>query len=346
MSTLGWLRKRLFGISPKEATSARRGFRPASPAVQLRFDKVGQTFLDGYGFALETSVPDELALQLNRIEPQWRGFAFEGSAMALGLFDFMTPWRRDRFSDFLREVGDPHTYMLHVGLGWAAARVPWVRANVETYLQGLDPLLRWLVLDGYGFHQGYFHWPEYVRQQRTVPQLSLYARRAFDQGLGRSLWFVESANVSQVKATIADFEDTRQPDLWSGIGLACTYAGGAASEDVETLRDAAPRCLPQIAQGAAFAAKVRQRAGNPAEHTELACRILCGLPAEEAAAVTDRCLQGLADGAGDSAGIVTDGTDNDVPAYEQWRRRVQEQLVANDPLALTPAAARKVVHHD
>ena len=323
MTTIGWLCKRCFDISPREATTARRGFRPASPSVQHRLEKVGQTFLDGYRAALETSEPNALGQRLNRIDSEWRGFAFEGSAMALALFDFITPWRRDRLDVFLRGLGDPHAYMVHVGLGWAAARLPWVRRNVESHLQRLDPLLRWLVLDGYGFHQGYFYWPQYVRQQKIIARLSPYARRAFDQGLGRSLWFIEGADVSQILATISAFDNERHADLWSGVGLACTYAGGAERADIEAVRQAANHYLPQLAQGAAFAAKARQRAGNAADHTETACQVLCGMSAAAAAEVTDRCLGDLPAG-------------SELPAYELWRQRVQEQVVADGEFAAAP----------
>ena len=267
MSTLGWLRKRCFDISSREATTDRRGFRKPSPAVQARLEKVGQTFLAGYSAALEADSLNALTSRLNQFDSQWRGFAFEGAAMALGLFDLTTPWRRDRLKTFLQGAGDDHAYMLHVGLGWAVARIPWARANIDKHLSRLDPLLRWLVLDGYGFHQGYFHWRDFVRRQKTITRLSPYARRAFDQGLGRSLWFVEGADIPQITATIAAFDDERQCDLWSGIGLACAYAGGANNEDIGALREAAGGFLPQVAQGAAFAAQARRRAGNPADHT-------------------------------------------------------------------------------
>lgn len=329
MSTLGWLRKRCFDISPLEATTDRRGFRKASPAVERRLEKVGQTFLEGYGAALEADSLEALTLRLNQVDGQWRGFAFEGAAMALALFDLITPRRRDRLKSFLQGAADPHAYMVHVGLGWAVARIPWARANIDKHLKQLDPLLCWLVLDGYGFHQGYFHWRDYVRRQKTITRLSPYARRAFDQGLGRSLWFVEGADVPQITATIANFDDNRQPDLWSGIGLACAYAGGATSEQIATLRDAAGRFLPQVAQGVAFAAKARQRAGNPADHTNLACHVLCDLPADAAAAITDQCLEGLAD-----------GETGDQPAYELWRCRVQEQL-ATTRVVLDPQRPHK-----
>ena len=52
-----------------------------------------------------------------------------------------------------RRPGDEHVYMAYVGVGWAMARLPRV---LWSRLYAPDPLLRWLVLDGYGFHQAYF----------------------------------------------------------------------------------------------------------------------------------------------------------------------------------------------
>ena len=42
----------------------------------------------------------------------------------------------------------------------------------------------------------------------------------FDQGLGRSFWFVNGGNPELIAQTIHSFPDSRQADFWSGIGLA------------------------------------------------------------------------------------------------------------------------------
>lgn len=70
---------------------------------------------------------DDLAVRLSSIEPEVRGFAFEGAAMGLALLDHLTPWRRDRFERFLSGPGDRHAYMVHVGAGWVFARLPWLQ---------------------------------------------------------------------------------------------------------------------------------------------------------------------------------------------------------------------------
>lgn len=297
----------ILGIPVKETTFARRGFRAGNPRVQQRLEKIGRTFVHGYNSALHTDDTVELAERLAGTEVEFRGFAFEGAAMALTLLDHITFWRRDRLQTFLSGIGKDHSYMAHVGAGWALARLG---RRVEPFLSQLDPLLGWLAIDGYGFHEGYFHWRRYFESQAIPRKLSGYALQVFDQGLGRSLWFVSCADVVRIPAIISAFEKSRRADLWSGIGLACAYAGGAEQAAIEALKQRADTYIPQLAQGAAFAAKARQRAANPATHTNTACEVLCGLSAVEAATITDFALEGLSNNSAS-------------PLYEIWRQRIQ-----------------------
>lgn len=288
----------------------RRGFRCRDPRAVERLERIGTEFLAGYHAALEEASADALATRLTSIvEADYRGFAFEGAAMALTLLDRLH-LARHRFDEFLHGPGEAHVYMLHVGAGWALARLPWLRRDPLSATRRSDPLLRWLALDGYGFHEGYFHWP------RISPRLTGYAQRAFDQGLGRSLWFVESMDPAHIAATIDSFPPARRPDLWAGVGLACAYAGGASFESACRLRDAAAGEWTHLAQGAAFAAEARRRAGNPTEEGDTACRGLCGMPAAKAAAIARE----------EMAGLPGDGK---TPAYEIWRGRIRDRMTTS-----------------
>ncbi len=306
--SLSRIRRFFLGISTDEASFARRGFRASDANARLQLERVGRNFLDGYHAALEEDDLNNLTCRLQDVEAESRGFAFEGAAMGLALLDHLTPWRRDRLRIFLDGPGAPHIYMGYVGAGWALAHLG---SNVQRALAHFDPLLGWLAVDGYGFHHGYFHPCRSVDEQRTPRNLSGYSLRVFDQGLGRSLWFVEGADVARIVMTIRGFPAARRQDLWSGIGLACAYAGGVDREAIETLTISAGAYLRELAQGAAFAAKSRARAGIPSTHTDLACRILCGVSAEEAAHVTDVALVDLP-------------ADKVPPAYEVWRQRIQD----------------------
>ena len=193
-------------------------------------------------------------------------------------------------------------------------------------LEGFDPILRWLVLDGYGFHQGFFADQQFALGQPPPPALHGYAARAFDQGLGRSLWFSRCAGAVQIAESIQRFPSVRQADLWSGIGLAAAYAGGVDAQELQKLRDMAGNYATNLAQGCSFAAKARLRAGNVVEHTQLACNILTGQSAEAVAALSDAALATVLAG---SARLKTPELDNPLdrtPAFELWRQQVQKQL--------------------
>jgi enediyne biosynthesis protein E3 len=302
-------RRSLLGLSPEAVKFDRRGFRGATTQMRERIENIGTAFLGGYHFALESASCGELENKLPGVELELRGFAFEGAAMSLALMDFLTPWRRDRVATFLQGAGSAHAYMVHVGIGWVWARLPF---GFRRRQRKLDPLLGWLAFDGWGFHEGFFNFCKYRSGQRSK-KLRGYELRAFDQGFGRSLWFVNGGNADLISKTISGFSAARQADLWSGIGLAATCAGMVNETELCQLRDAAGDCLPQVAQGSAFAAKARQRAGNLNNYTDRATKILCGLSANEAALITDDSLENIR-------------SDTKQPAYEIWRRRIQNHF--------------------
>jgi hypothetical protein len=105
--------------------------------------------------------------------------------MASALLDHLTPWRRDRCAQLLRDRPE-HVYMIHVGAGWATARL---KLSLERAIRHRDPLLGWLVTNGWGFHQTYFHPAQWATGSKRFPAGPgpVYLTRAVDQGIGRAL---------------------------------------------------------------------------------------------------------------------------------------------------------------
>ncbi len=308
MTALGTVRRKLFGIPSEQSVFRRPGF--AQEAWE-RFQPVAHSLVEGYHATLEDSRFDVLVPRLEAVEPQLRGFAYEGAGMGIAALDCIAPWK-NRLQMFVEGPGAPHIYPIYVGVGLALARL---RRSPERFFSRLDPLLRWVVVDGYGFHEGFFSWRRFVRERAVPAHLSSYARRLFDQGLGRSIWFSSGALAARIIATIAPFPQARQAELWSGIGMACTFAGGADRACIEKLRAAAGPHRTQLAQGAAIAAKGCKEAGTPAPHAELACEILCGSTSDRVAYLTTIASQDLP-------------TNGLLPAYEVWRQRTQAQFAA------------------
>jgi hypothetical protein len=239
--------------------------------------------------------------------------------MGYAMRDGMPFGGRHHVGGFLAGRASVHDYMAYIGVGWAMARLPRFRWPKSA---GVDEFMRWLVLDGYGFHQAYFRTPRYVHQQFQDPRFpwpaegpSWYANRAIDQGIGRALWFVGGTDPDVVLALIAKYDEQRRPDLFAGAGLAATYAGGVDEDELIRFRDQAGEYRPQVAQGSAFAAEARIQAGLLMPHTEMATQVFCGLPAAEAAQITHDTRPGA----------VAEG---EMPAYEVWRQRTASQFVS------------------
>jgi hypothetical protein len=296
-------------IKGTEVSFESRGFE--SSPMQGHLQSVGASFLFGYHLAL-----DDASLLMDRqimedTSPLYRGFVFEGAAMALAILDALSIPKQNQWETFLRGIGAPHRYVVHVGLGWAYARIPWYRRSPEKGLKRFDPLLKWLILDGFGFHEGYFHWKKWLAFPYPQPTLSEYGKRAFDQGLGRSLWFVKGANVSRIATAIESMQNSRRGDLWSGIGLAASYAGIASDEEIADLVQSADSYREHLAQGITFGAEARMLAGIPADHNDRICKLVCGLTASEAAELTRTAKP--------------EGASRDSD-YETWRSNIRECL--------------------
>jgi hypothetical protein len=311
------LRHRALAISADDVSFDVRGFHAGDAQARATLERHGGAFVEGFNAALLSSDDTDLAHRLRAIALADRGFAYEGGAMALGVLDLLTPAGGSRLARLLTGAGGPHVYMVHVGAGWALARL---HLRPRRHLPALDPLLRWLTVDGYGFHHGFFQPRRYVDQQVVPRRLSSYERRTFDHGLGRSLWFVDGADVERVGETIATYPDSRRADLWSGIGLAASYTTVASEPDLRRLAQLAGPHRPHLAQGAAFAVGARHRAQNLVDHTWLAADVLCEASVEQVVRIVDAARFGLPAG-------------GDARNYERWRARIRDRLSARAGIA-------------
>jgi enediyne biosynthesis protein E3 len=279
-------------------------------------------FVEGYELrrrAGRTGIHEELA----RIGPENRGFAYEGAALAAALADLVVPCRarrrdgpggRDsRLGNLLDGPGSGFVHLIHVGAGWSAAVLPW---RVVHRRLSLDPLLRWLALDGGGFARGFFGGPRWIRRLADRPDREDSAQAVLRQGVGRSLWFVECGDVAGIRRQIERFPPGLRPELWAGVGLAVCYAGGCSDRQFEHLQALDGKERAALAQGAAFAAEAGRTAGHIPAHTEVAVAALAGVPAHTAA-----------NWARDSHDLAR-GLGPEVDSYRWWQREIRRRATA------------------
>jgi hypothetical protein len=280
MSLATGFKHTFFRLDYKEVPLDRRGI-VCDPAIKPHLEHVLTRFMDGYNMALASASQTELVARLDReIELNFQGFAYEGAAMFLALMDYLTPWKRNRVNEFLMGHGKSHDYIICIGIGFAVARIPWARRNAVSYAARYPAGFAGLVLDGFGFHDGFFHSARTIDRRERPKGLSGYPGRCFDAGIGRSLWFVMGASPERLHATIQRFSQDRQADLWAGLGLACTYAG-SAYQDLNQYESVLKRLMEyagpyrqQLGFGVACAAGTRLKANNPTAWTACACETI------------------------------------------------------------------------
>jgi len=302
---------KLLSLVPLQALFARRLRRMADAGLRARLETIGAAFVAGYHASLEEREPEAIDARLNEVEPEQQGFAAEGIGMGLALLDGLSPGRRDRLQRYLAGPGGRLSYLLHAGAGWALA---FPLLSGRSLLTRLDPLLSAICLDGYGFFRAWFFSRRTIGEGRLPGWISGAAGRSFDVGVGRRLWFLD-ADTDRILALAAAFPADRRADLWTGLGEACSLAGGRSAVTVETLCHTAGPFLPGFAQGIAFSAEVRDRGGIPAEATELACRAVWELSAADTAGVVRDTASGLPGSGAD--------------ALEAWRQRIRDRFISS-----------------
>ncbi len=300
---------RLFTLSESAALFSTRGFAASDLKLRNHLEEIGATFISGYNLGLTEPAPGPLREALESLPPARRGFLVEGAAMGAAIGDGITPGQ-GRLPALLSRYREPYTYLLHVGIGWALARMPWRGRAVRRLL---DPVHHWLVHDGLGFHDAYFHCRRLDRGWRRVKKG--YAARAYDQGIGRGLWFTNGGDVQRAALAISRRREAEHADLWSGLGLAVAYAGGCAPAETAKLVELAGGHRGHLVQGAAFAAEAHGLAGHLPEHTQKTVERLCGLAAGEVVSIVREARAALP---GADAGAQ--------PGYETWRQDVRRIL--------------------
>ncbi|MBG0829057.1 DUF1702 family protein [Planomonospora sp. ID67723] len=320
-SVSGSFRKLVLAPSLADVTFGARGFPVTPSPATRRLEAIPQAVVCGFEWGIEARGQWEVERRLSMVDVELRGFAYEGATMAFTVMDAMGGGRGRRTRDLMLGPGRPHIFLTYIGIGFAMARLPrvlWKKVVPDLEGSPYHPTMSWLAVDGYGFDRAYFDTRSWVDEQkapRPYPWEGApdYFPRAVDQGVGRALWFIHGARVPEVAAAVRRFAAHRQADLWSGVGLAATFAGGCGAGELALLRGEAGEHRAELGQGAVFAAKARDYAGFVPPHTEAATAALTGLSVAGAVALAD-----------DTA--VDPRAPGRVPPYETWRRRVRAGL--------------------
>ncbi|MFC4012411.1 DUF1702 family protein [Nonomuraea purpurea] len=276
--------RKVLAKDPLECDLGRRRFRLRVGTPRAAFTEAEKSYVFGFNAVMSREIE-----KIEEISAEQRPFGYEGAAAACTVLDLLTLTRGRRLHELLAGPAQHHRHAAYLGAGrgYALLRLRPIRGARRAH-----PLLRWLAVDGFGF-QWSLNRADRMVGERTMPDLLTRAHCAvFDQGLGRLLWYHDCASPGDVAARIGGYPPGRRADLWSGVGFAATYTGGAEADELWWLTEHAggDGFRAHLAQGCAFAAAARLRSGTLPDHTVRAVPILAGAEPEEAASWTDQSL--------------------------------------------------------
>ena len=234
--------------------------------------------------------------------------------MAWTLLDHLFPWRGGRFRRFLAGPGDAHAYMAHVGVGGRWRALPWLRRNIEHACSDMDPLLRWLAVDGYGFHEGYFHWPRVVTRQLIPAGLHGYAPPSFRPGAREGIVVHRRRGCPAHPGAGCSVSGRTPFGPFRRTGLGVRLCRRDGRRRIAALMDRRGN------QPAGICARCGLRRQSPPACRQPGTAYRTGLPCGMA---TGRRRHRRGDGPGPGGSWIRRATE---PAYEVWRRRVQQEF--------------------
>ncbi len=295
---------------PVRPQRALRGRNPVDPEIIGEVDRIGGVFRAALQRAFRAP-PEEQAAWVGALPPRDQSVAWEATAMAVAWLERNTG-SPQTWEGLCVAQGPEHELGLALGLGWALS---WLELPAQGLIEDLDPLLRWRVLDGYGFRDGLVSPRPFALRQDPPALIDGYARTIWRQGLGRSLWYTTHGDLDELGAILAAFPASERADLWRGIGVAATWIGSLDEVSMNLLQEAAGAERSWLALGSAMAARTCRDIGGVTERQTAPCSVLGGASPEALAAVTD------------AAEAALPATEGELPLFQQWMNGIASRLV-------------------
>ena len=238
-----------------------------------KMELIQATFQDAKEKVSDISNLEQLNESLLKFPNEFISVAYEGASMGLAIKTIQETNSLAIWDDFYQHFGLKHSTQIYIGLGWAFSELNLDFSDVDIII---TPSLQYRVMDGYGYYEGIFKRKSSIRMQQ-VPQFDALSLRSYDQGLGRSLWYIAQGEVERLARTIHLFPENRQDDLWRGIGIASSYVGGIDTIILEQLTKEAGKYLPSFKCGAAMLIQSRTKANTIVDDTEVIANFLFGV---------------------------------------------------------------------
>ncbi len=214
----------------------------------------------------------EMIRQLDTEPAEFRSIAYEGASFEIGWRDLKNNQRLNHWIEFREACGEQHSFHIDIGLGWAFAKAELCPTD---FLSSMNEVAKCMIFDGMGYYYALFKGRSTLKA-KTIPNvISDEHLNAFDQGIGRRLWYMAKGNINEVKSLVADFPENRHSNLFQGVGIACGYVGGSGEVDLRHLLKVSGPYQRQLQTGIILAAISRIASNTLTDDIQLASNIIC-----------------------------------------------------------------------
>ncbi len=247
-------------------------------------EKIRAVFLETQLFYAKHDDMRALIVYLANTEKEFSSIAYESASMAIALKGFEDHTFPDVWLFFAEGAALAHQAQVYVGLGWAIAKFNF---PFLTAVKNLHTQFYFRIADGCGYYDGSFKHRRTIINKELPLYLPIAAMPMYDQGLGRSIWYTEKADIHKMCSKVETFAAGRHADIWRGIGIAVAYVGGCNDADLKILLQHAATNGFQLACGAALAARSRTLANTMTADTNRCSRLWFTLTVDKTVIVNE-----------------------------------------------------------
>ena len=231
-------------------------------AINNQIENIFYLFRASRTLADEAGPCNELETHLAAASGPHTSVVFEGAAAGLA-------YRQLQAGAVVIEVPDwfAHAAQVHIGIGWAMAELA---LRPDVYLTQFSGVMQGRVLDGFGYYSGLFRRRRCIQAMDIPAGIPTDVLTAFDQGLGRAMWYISKGDVEPLMAMIRPFQEERKKGIWRGIGVAASYIGGVDLQGWHELIEASNEKSRYLKTGVLLCAASRKLSNTTTTDVNLA----------------------------------------------------------------------------
>jgi hypothetical protein len=254
----------------------------ATNQVIQQIEEVFTLFRSAHDLAASLDTTEGLLQHLDSAKGPFISVVYEGAAAGMAYRQIQAGASKLTVPDW-----PAHGAQVHIGIGWGIAEAG---ARPDAYVHQFSGIMQGRVLDGYGYYSGLFRRRRSIQAMEIPEGIPTELLTAFDQGLGRAMWYISKGETGPLMTMIEAFPEERKTGLWRGIGVASSYVGGITPNEHKSLIDHAGSMGTELAVGLLLCASGRVTAGTGSAETESFLH-LHGLTVDDVMATADILLQ-------------------------------------------------------